>query len=159
MLDEIFDFDEIKEKLEILKEKFEEIDWSGKTKYFLFSVILIGLLCGSAYASYTSYKVFKPIFFGLDFEELPLTIQSVSFSYDPLTERYTEVNITIANLDNQNFENLKVSVILMNSTNSVIAQGEAIISLDASQTKIIAVTLSLSILFVRFNINKPADVE
>jgi hypothetical protein len=126
--------------LDEIREKFEEIDFSGKTKYLLFSVILLGLFFGSAYASYTSIAVFKPMIFGLEFRDLPVTVDSVKLAYNVDTNRYSEATITLRNNANQNFDNLKVSVNLMNNT--IIAQGEIITNLSANQVKTVTISLT-----------------
>ncbi|MEM3592165.1 MAG: hypothetical protein QW702_08750 [Candidatus Bathyarchaeia archaeon] len=127
--------------LEEIREKLGEIDFSGKLKYLLIASILIGVLAGSAYASYTSVKVFKPALFGLEFADLPITIENVRFNYNAETNRYAETIITLRNLANQNFDNIKVSVVLLNATLKAIANGEIVTSISANQVKQVSISL------------------
>jgi len=146
MFEEIFD--ELTDKLEALKEgfkeRFDEIDWNGKTKILLFSVILLGVFCGFAFASYQTTIIFKPYVMVLEDRELPISINNINFHINPLTDICDYVIFNITNLDDVlNFDNLTISVLLFDANNTVIAENTITnFGLNAGETKTVSITLN-----------------
>lgn len=69
-------------------------------------------------------------------------INEVKFNYNPLSQRYDNVSVTISNVGSSSFEG-KVVVLIYNATNSVIASGEKVTPAPIQQGNSLSLNISL----------------
>jgi hypothetical protein len=95
-------------------------------------------LCLTALAL-TSYTLVKPFIVSISTAPCPLTVQSLSFAYDPSQNQYTQCNMQISNSGAS--VSATVHVYLKNSTQQTIAEGQ-LTQTFASGTTSISVPLT-----------------
>lgn len=97
-------------------------DWIGEKKLFLIAIVaVIATIIGIAYAA-NALAVYKPSIFQLEVKELPVAILSITTNYDPETDRYTSMIVTIKNNAVEQLSNIKIAVYFY-SNNTLIASG------------------------------------
>ncbi|MGB9671930.1 MAG: hypothetical protein ACPLZY_02150 [Candidatus Norongarragalinales archaeon] len=82
---------------------------------------VLASLCLAALAL-TSYTLVKPFMVSISTAPCPLTVQSLSFAYDPTLNQYTQCNMQISSSGGS--VSATVYVYLRNSTQQTIAQGQ-----------------------------------
>jgi hypothetical protein len=103
------------------------------------AVSTLASLCFAALAL-TSYTLVKPFTVSISTAPCPLSVQSLSFTYDPSLNQYTACNMQISNSASST-TTATVYVYLKNSSQTTIAQGQVTQTFNPGSTSI---TVSLT---------------